>query len=151
MSSLGIDRTFAAVFGMMAVSTFLLTTLDTCTRLCRFVFEKYSTSAASGAHGRDLFTLACRPSCCSGPCPPRRQLIPAWQAIWPAFGATNQLLAALALLVAYAWLKKSGKKTLFVLIPLIFMSVTTLTALTQLVVQNLFQGAACWWASSAWC
>jgi carbon starvation protein len=68
---------------------------------------------------------------------PNGQLIPAWQAIWPVFGACNQLLAALALLVIFTWLKRSGKRTFYVAIPMIFMFVTTLTALVQLTYRNL--------------
>ena len=50
----------------------------------------------------------------------------------PAFGASNQLLAALALLVAFAWLRSQGRRTTFVLVPMVFMCATTLTALVQL-------------------
>ena len=35
-SSIGIPITLGAEFAMLAISTFLLTTLDTCTRLTRF-------------------------------------------------------------------------------------------------------------------
>ena len=68
--------------------------------------------------------------------------MPAWKAIWPVFGATNQLLAALALLVVYAWLRHEGRKTLFVFIPMCFMSVTTLLALALLGYRNLWEGGS---------
>jgi carbon starvation protein len=69
---------------------------------------------------------------------PQGNPIPAWKAIWPAFGATNQLLGALALLVVYTWMRYEGRKAVYVLVPMIFMFVTTLTALAQLVYRNLW-------------
>ena len=68
---------------------------------------------------------------------PGGQPAPVWKAIWPAFGATNQLLGALALLVVYSWLRREGRRAWFILIPMVFMFVTTLTALVQLVGRNL--------------
>jgi carbon starvation protein len=65
-------------------------------------------------------------------------IIPAWQAIWPVFGATNQLLAGLALLVVFVWLKKKGKNTFFILIPMLFMLFMTIWALIQLLYQSGF-------------
>jgi carbon starvation protein len=60
-------------------------------------------------------------------------LIPAWKAIWPVFGATNQLLAGLVALVVMVWLKKTGRKFGFVLGPMFFMNIVTVWALVLLV------------------
>jgi carbon starvation protein len=76
---------------------------------------------------------------------PDGQPIPAWQAIWPAFGATNQLLGGLALLVVYSWLRQTGRRAGFVLAPLVFMLVTTLTALGQLVYRHLVREGGSWY------
>ena len=65
-------------------------------------------------------------------------IIPAWKAVWPVFGATNQLLAGLALLVVYVWLKRQGKNALFVAVPMVFMLAMTLWALGQLIYQSGF-------------
>ena len=64
--------------------------------------------------------------------------IPVWKAIWPVFGATNQLLAALALLVVSVWMKKTGKNAVFVTVPMVFMLIMTLWALFQLILQSGF-------------
>jgi carbon starvation protein len=53
----------------------------------------------------------------------------AWDKIWPVFGASNQLVAALALFVASCWLLARGKPFLPTLVPAAFMLVTTLAAL----------------------
>jgi carbon starvation protein len=59
--------------------------------------------------------------------------------VWPVFGTTNQLLAALALLVVFVWLASQGKRKMFVLIPMLFMLVTTLTSLGGLVQVHLLK------------
>ena len=61
--------------------------------------------------------------------------ISAWKAIWPVFGATNQMLAGLALLVILVWLKKIGKPIGFILWPMLFMLGMTVWALVMLIGQ----------------
>ena len=60
-------------------------------------------------------------------------LQPAWKAIWPLFGATNQLLAALALLTFVVFLKASRVGYGFALLPAIIMIVMPMTALAIMV------------------
>jgi carbon starvation protein len=55
-------------------------------------------------------------------------LVPFLQ-IWVMFGAANQLMAALALLLVTLWLKSKGKKYQWTLWPFLFMFVTTIAAL----------------------
>jgi carbon starvation protein len=62
----------------------------------------------------------------------------AWKAIWPVFGAANLLLAGLVLLVIAVWLKKTGKKSTFVLIPMSFMNIMTIWALVLLLFHYKF-------------
>lgn len=144
LAPLGVSHGLATTFGMLAVSTFLLTTLDTCTRLGRFIFEElFQLRGPAARIVGTLATLLVPAFVVFRQIPgPGGELMPAWQAIWPAFGATNQLLAALALLVVYAWLRRERKRAVFVLVPLVFMCVTTLTALGQLVMSNLFGGGS---------
>jgi len=49
--------------------------------------------------------------------------------LWPIFGATNQLLAGLSLLVLTVYLYRKGRNILFTLIPLIFLIIMTSTAM----------------------
>lgn len=144
LSSLHVPRQAAVTFGLMAVSSFLLTTLDTCTRLARFIFEEiFGLSGLFARLAGTVASLALPALVVFRQVPgPGGKLMPAWQAVWPAFGATNQLLAALALLVVYAWLRRSGKRSAYVLVPMLFMCVTTVTALSQLAVLNLFHGGS---------
>ena len=53
-----------------------------------------------------------------------------WKEIWPLFGSTNQLLAALTLIAATVWLHRAGKKSWFTLVPALVMIATTIVALS---------------------
>jgi len=59
-----------------------------------------------------------------------------WLTIWTAFGAANQLMAGLALLLISLWLKSEGKKNTWSLYPSIFMLVTTVAALILLAINQ---------------
>ncbi|HBA86131.1 MAG TPA: carbon starvation protein A [Verrucomicrobia bacterium] len=137
---LGVPPHMASTFALLAVSTFLLTTLDTCTRLSRFIFEEiFNIRGALARYIGTAATLLIPALTVFREIPGAGGvLMPVWKAIWPAFGATNQLMAALALLVVYTWLKQEGRKTVFVLIPMSFMCATSLTSLTKLTIQSLF-------------
>ena len=52
-----------------------------------------------------------------------------WKRLWPIFGATNQMLAGLSLLVLTVYLYRKGRNILFTLIPLIFLIIMTSTAM----------------------
>ncbi len=136
----GIPLNLGASFGLLALSTFILTTLDTATRLGRYIFEEFfdlkdtrwryaSTLATLILPG--VFTMITLKDASGNP-------IPAWRAIWPVFGATNQLLAGLVLLVVAVWLKNIGKKIHFAIIPMLFMNVMTIWALVLLLIQYKF-------------
>jgi len=135
LSAIGIPRDMGFSFGLLALSAFILTTLDTATRLGRYIFEEFFD--LKGVRSRYFSTLATLvlPAIfvlinlkdASG------NSIPAWKAIWPVFGATNQLLAGLVALVVVVWLKKTGRKLGFVLGPMFFMNIVTVWALVVLV------------------
>jgi carbon starvation protein len=60
-----------------------------------------------------------------------------WLTIWVAFGASNQLMAGLALLLVSLWLMSEGRKHAWALYPAIFMIVTTIAALGYVAFTNL--------------
>ncbi|MBP7934794.1 MAG: hypothetical protein KA354_09125 [Phycisphaerae bacterium] len=55
-----------------------------------------------------------------------------YKALWSIFGSANQLLAALALLIATCWLISRGRSAWFTLLPTAFMMVTSVTMLIRL-------------------
>ncbi|MBA2405499.1 MAG: carbon starvation protein A [Bdellovibrionales bacterium] len=118
---------FAMTFGAMAFSTFVFDTLDVSTRLGRYLVEELT--GLKGKTGAILGTvLTILPAALilmnTGP--------GMWSQFWTLFGAANQLLAALTLLVISVWLHKNNKRLAFTLIPMMFVLVTTLVALVQL-------------------
>jgi len=124
-------------FGALAISTFLLTTLDTSTRLARYVVEELLRLP----RGRPAVVLGATVVTLILPAVVTQMTLhlpdgtpaPAWKVIWPVFGATNQLLGALALLVVASWLRNTGRRYAFVVAPMVLMLAVTLVALVQLV------------------
>jgi len=138
LSLVGIPEYLGSSFGLLALSAFILTTLDTATRLGRYIFEEffglkggYSRYLATGATLvlPAIFVLITLKD-------PLGHPIPAWKAIWPVFGASNQLLAGLVALVILVWLKKTGRRIGFIIGPMLFMNIVTLWALVLLVVRD---------------
>lgn len=140
LSALGVPEKLGFSFGLLALSAFILTTLDTATRLGRYVFEELFN--LKGAHARYFSTLATLvlPAIfvLINLKDPQGNLIPAWKAIWPVFGTCNQLLAGLVALVIAVWLKKTGKKIGFIIFPVFFMNIVTIWALVLLLRQYRF-------------
>jgi len=134
VSFVGLNPQIGLILGYLAISAFILTTLDTATRISRYVLQELINISGSSLVSRFLTTSA------SLVLPiillhikfyaPDGTPIPAWKKIWPIFGSTNQLLAALVLITIYVWAKNINPgKFLFILIPAIFMILTTLSAL----------------------
>jgi len=130
LANLGIAEKTGIAFGALTVSAFLLTTLDTATRLGRYALEELTAGWAPALSNRYVATII---TVIAGGA---LALSGTWSAIWPVFGASNQLLAGLALLGATAWLAHMGKKYTVTLYPMIFMIVVTVVALITMVFQN---------------
>ena len=60
-----------------------------------------------------------------------------WVYLWQMFGASNQLMAALSLIVVAVWLKSEKRNPTYAVVPMIFMYVTTLAA-TAVTARNLY-------------
>jgi carbon starvation protein len=112
-----------ALFGMTMLNAFVLTTLDTSVRLARFITSELAGPIARPLQNRYLATLlvalVAYGVAASG----------TEGSLWPMFGAANQLVAALALIVVTAYLVKRGRPTGYTLIPAVFMLLTTCGAL----------------------
>jgi carbon starvation protein len=59
-----------------------------------------------------------------------------WLKFWTLFGASNQLLAALSLLVITVWLHQARQRIAFTLLPMLFVLSITLWSLTKLTIAN---------------
>jgi carbon starvation protein len=60
-----------------------------------------------------------------------------WVYLWQLFGASNQLMAALSLLLVTVWLKSEKRSPAYALWPMLFMYITTLAA-TVVTARNLY-------------
>jgi len=108
---------YGTAFAVMALNFFILTTLDTATRLGR-----YLVAELFGIRNRYVPTLVVVGGAAV------LTFTGQWRTLWPAFGASNQLVAALALLVVSMWLMQRGRGSLPTLIPALLMLVTTIGA-----------------------
>ena len=123
---------FAVTFGAMAFSTFVFDTLDVCTRLGRYIVQElFGWKGRAGAVVGTVLTIAL-PFYFITFAPPN-----SWSKFWTLFGASNQLLAALTLLAITVWLYQARQRIAFTLLPMMFVLVITLWALSALVVGNL--------------
>ena len=123
---------FAVTFGAMAFSTFVFDTLDVCTRLGRYIVQElFGWKGKIGAIVGTLLTMAL-PFYFVMFAPPN-----SWSKFWTLFGASNQLLAALTLLSITVWLYQARQRIAFTLVPMIFVLVITLWALSSLAISNL--------------
>ena len=117
---------------ILAVSAFCLTSLDTATRLARYMLQEFFVDEGENVENLTGFKKAVANPFVS-------TLITVilggilmtggYSLIWPLFGAANQLLAALALLACCVWLGNIGKNNKMFYIPMVFMLAATLTSL----------------------
>ncbi|MHB8995240.1 MAG: carbon starvation CstA family protein [Armatimonadota bacterium] len=113
----------AVLFGAIILNATLLDTLDTCTRLGRFVLQEAAAEKINPLKNRWISGIVTViPACYLG-------LTGTGEKIWPVFGASNQLIAALALLVIGIYLVGIRRPSLYAVIPGIFMLITTVAAL----------------------
>lgn len=108
---------YGAVFAVMALNAFILTTLDSATRIGRYLVQELFGIANMYVATALVVALAAALA-----------LTGQWTRLWPAFGASNQLVAALALLVGSCWLLRRGRPYLYTLVPACIMLATTISA-----------------------
>ena len=127
---------------VLTVSAFCLTSLDTATRLARYMFQEFWLEP--GQTYKDVTGIKATLSN-----PYVATLITVvlgialgmngYSVIWPLFGAANQLLAGLALLTVCAWLGNIGRNNKMFYIPMAFMMVVTIWSLFQTVTNRIGQ------------
>jgi len=111
---------YGGFIAVTILNAFILTTLDTSTRISRYLTEELFGVKSRYAATFVIVALSAALA-----------LSGAWQKIWPVFGASNQLVAALALLVVSCWLLVRKKPVMITLVPAAFMFVTTVIALAM--------------------
>ena len=136
---------------VLTYSAFCLTSLDTATRLARFMFQEFWLEP--GQTPKDIKDgwkkVMVNPYFATGITVVLGILLgmTGYSKIWGLFGAANQLLAGLGLLAVATWLGNVGKNNKMFLIPMAFMMVVTICSLC-LTVKNqigiIAKGGADW-------
>jgi carbon starvation protein len=120
----GLSLTIGLFFGMVMLNAFVLTTLDTATRLGRFILTELTGKKVPLFRNRwiassFIVVFAAILGATEG-----------YKAIWPVFGASNQLVAALALIIVSSYLVGVKRPKVYTIYPAYFMLLTTLAALS---------------------
>lgn len=134
ISQLGIDLRYAISFGMLAFATFVFDTIDVATRLGRYLLQELFGFRENRGKLISTFLTLLIPAILLSTTiiAPDGKPLPSYLAVWPIFGASNQLLAALSLIGLFVWVRKLNKgfaEELIVGIPMVFMTVMTIWAL----------------------
>ena len=132
LHQLGLPDQVSFTIVSLAVSSFVLTTLDTVARLGRLSFQEMFSIEDKDRSAENLIFRILK----SKPAASVFTLVPAcllaimgYQSIWALFGAANQLLAALTLIACTLFFKKTGRRIVMLLVPTIIMLAVTYTSL----------------------
>jgi carbon starvation protein len=115
---------FAVTFGAMAFSTFVFDTLDVSARLGRYILEELLRPRTIAVRVATTTLTVAVPLAIIGGLGGGT-----YRVFWTLFGTSNQLLAALTLLAITVWLRRTGHRAWFTLLPMAFVMAVTLTAL----------------------
>jgi len=132
LHELGLPNQVSFTIVSLAVSSFVLTTLDTVARLGRLSFQElFSIDSANKVKG-SLFSRVLKSRFVLSMVtllPAYLLAIMGYESIWALFGAANQLLAALTLIACTMFFKKTGRRIVMLLIPTVVMLAVTFTSL----------------------
>lgn len=138
LTAVGLPLKLAVAVIAVLVACFAATTLDTATRLQRYVIQELGSALGvrplTNKYAATLLavTLALALAVMRGPASPTGEPAPHGTGglfLWPLFGATNQLLAGLAFMVTALYLRRRNKPVWFLVPPMILMIVLPAWAL----------------------
>lgn len=130
VSVVGLPEQTARTLIAVVVVSFALTTLDSATRLLRYNIEEIATSIRFRPLQNRYLSSTLAVTAISFFAFYRIEGQSAGLVLWQLFGSTNQLLAGLALLTVSLYLLQRGRFALPYLVPMVFMMVTTLIAMS---------------------
>ncbi len=110
--------------GITMLKTFIMTTLDTATRITRYLCNELLGETFGIPFMKNKYVAVIIVGVLSG-----TLALGNWQAIWPIFGAANQLIASVVLIVASVYLLLHKRRYLFTAVPACLMLATTIGAL----------------------
>jgi carbon starvation protein len=113
-----------ALVGITMLKTFIMTTLDSATRITRYLCNELLGETLGISPMKNKYVAVALVGVSSG-----ALALGNWRAIWPVFGAANQLVASLVLIVASVYLLMRKRNFAFTAVPAGIMLVTTVAAL----------------------
>jgi carbon starvation protein len=119
-----IGSTVGAMIAMFTLNAFILTSLDSATRIARYITEETFGDALGLKPLKNKYVSTFVIVLIS-----LWLALGSWTAIWPVFGAANQLIAALVLILASVYLFQKRQPSFYTFIPAIFMTITSIGAL----------------------
>lgn len=120
----GLLQGLGMLVGITMLKTFIMTTLDSATRITRYVCNELFGDMLGIALFKNAYVATAAVGVAAG-----ALALGNWQSVWPVFGSANQLIASLVLIVASAYLLRRGQRCLFVAIPAVLMLITTFGAM----------------------
>jgi carbon starvation protein len=131
LSQLGLPSRVSFIIVSLAVSSFVLTTLDTVARLGRLAFQELFAAESEKTTNKFIKWLLNNKAATSiiTLLPAYLLAIMGYQSIWTLFGAANQLLAALTLIACTLFFKKTGRRIFMLIVPTTIMLAVTYTSL----------------------
>ena len=131
LGSEGVIKTISSLL-VLAVSAFCLTSLDTATRLARYMFQELWLAPGETEENVSGYKKVLTNKYVATIITVILGVflgLNGYDKIWGLFGAANQLLAALGLLAVATWLGNVGRNNKMFLFPMGFMLVVTITSL----------------------
>jgi carbon starvation protein len=142
LQALGLSAAVSVALMGVLVASFAGTTLDTACRLQRYVVQELAATLGGGPfallqnkHVATIFAVVIATAMAAVPPGGADWSIAnagkGGLILWPLFGATNQLLAGLSFLVVTFYLWRRGRAIWFLVIPMVFMLIMPLWAMTH--------------------
>lgn len=124
---------FLATVITVVIISFAATTMDSATRIQRYVIEELARATGVSVLGKRQVATALAVISAAALALLAGQGGTGGLVLWPIFGVTNQLLASLTLVVLTTWQSRRGRPILPTLLPLVFLTVTVgWAAVTQM-------------------
>jgi carbon starvation protein len=130
ITQLGPPRDLARAFVALVAVSFALTTLDSATRLLRYNIEELAATWKQKWLGNRYLASLLAVAAIGFFAFWRVDGKPAGVTLWVIFGTTNQVLGALSLLTVTLYLMQARANYLYTLVPMAFMLLTTLGAIS---------------------
>ncbi len=124
--------TIGFLIGITMLKTFVMTTLDSATRITRYICSELFADTFGIKPLKNRYVATVFIGVCAG-----ALALGNWRAIWPIFGSANQLIAAMALIIATVYLMSRARSWVFTAVPAVLVFITAMGALVYKLIDFL--------------